>query len=255
MQNTRNSIIKQNIKVSEERISVLRDHKLLRTIYKQWYLDILFNNSSDELKENVIIELGSGPSFVKELNHSVYTTDILPIINLDFTSNGMILPIKTGVVKRFIMINVFHHIQDSNKFLRELERCLIIGGEIRMIEPYNTLWGRIVWKYLHHEEFQPKAVEWKVEGNDPLYSANGALPWIVFCRDKKSFLKAFPSLSIISIKKHSFLSYLLSGGFSYSQLIPDFLVKMVTVIDNAISNLVPQLGIFATIEIKKNNNL
>lgn len=242
---------KTNQLVTEERIPIIKRKKLLYSIYRQWYGELLSSPSTDYIEKKVVVEVGAGPSFIKELMPSVYTTDILPILNIDFTSNGMKLPIKKGVVKKFIMINVFHHIQDSNKFLSELDRCLIKGGKIIMIEPYNTLWGSIIWKYFHHEKFEPKTMEWKVNGDDPLYSANGALPWIVFSRDKELFLKTYSSLFITSIRTHSFLTYILSGGFSYSQLIPDFLINIVTKVDNIICSYFNQLGIFATIEIQK----
>lgn len=238
-------------KISEERKTLLVNKKLLNFIYRDWYKQLLESDQSNNLNKNIVIELGAGPSFVKTVNPNIYTTDILPISSIDFTSDATLLPIKSNSVHKFIMINVFHHIHDSNKFLNELDRCLVNEGKVLMIEPFNTVWGRFIWKYFHHEEFNPKTKEWKVNGADPLYSANGALPWIVFERDKDIFYSKYPNFKIIGIRNHSFITYLLSGGFSHRQLIPSKLIYLFLTLDKIVCKYFKQLGIFATIELRK----
>ena len=90
-----------------------------------------------------------------------------------------------------------------------------------MIEPWYTPWSGLVYKKLHHEAFDPDVKYWDFPSSGPLSGANGALPWIVFERDKKIFSDKFPYYEILKIQKIMPFSYLLSGGFSYKSFLPE----------------------------------
>ncbi|MFA5088867.1 MAG: methyltransferase domain-containing protein, partial [Candidatus Omnitrophota bacterium] len=198
-----------------------------------------------------MVELGSGAGFIKELFPGVVCSDVLPLSHLDFVGDGLALPLKNGTIRRFLMIDVFHHVDDPLRFLREMERCLAPGGSIAMVEPANTAWGRFIWKNFHHEDFFPDAPDWRMEQRSPLATANGAMPWIVFQRDRQLFLNRFPALEIEEFYAHTPLGYLCSGGFSCPQLIPDFLVKPLIRLDAFFSRLSPHLGMFYFIGLRK----
>jgi hypothetical protein len=83
--------------------------------------------------------------------------------------------------------------------------------------------------------------------------ANGALPWIVFDRDKSKFDKMFPNLGIISIKPHTPFKYLLSGGLSKPQLFPTLFYPLLDKFEGFLSPLNKYLAMFATIEVVKDN--
>jgi hypothetical protein len=85
-----------------------------------------------------------------------------------------------------------------------------------MIEPGNTVWRRFVYQNFHHETFDPK-VGWVFESKGPLSTANGAIPWIVFHRDRAMFLEQYPDFKIIKTQFHTPFRYLLSGGFTLRQ--------------------------------------
>ncbi|RLD77320.1 MAG: hypothetical protein DRJ07_14880 [Bacteroidetes bacterium] len=147
------------------------------------------------------------------------------------------------------MIDTFHHIPDSEKFLSEAQRVLKKSGKIIMIEPANSWWGRFIYKNFHHEPFNPEG-NWIIPNIGPLSGANGALPWIVFERDQQLFNQKFPELEIELIKYHTPLRYLLSGGVSIKQLVPGFSYNAFSLIDKFLSNISRQLSMFVTITIK-----
>ena len=93
-------------------------------------------------------------------------------------------------------IDVFHHLPDAQRFLSEAVRCLRPGGRIVMIEPANTVFARWVYTHAHHEPFDPNVRDWVFKSSGPVSGANGALPWVVFCRDRAVFERRFPALRI-----------------------------------------------------------
>jgi hypothetical protein len=122
-----------------------------------------------------------------------------------------------------------------------------------MIEPANTCWSRFIYKNFHHELFDPQA-NWELAGKqNPLSQGNGALPWIIFTRDRQIFEKEFPSLRIVSIRNHTPLRYLLSGGLTLRQLVPSFTYPAVKAIEYALSSMDNLLGMFQTIKLEKVN--
>ena len=163
------------------------------------------------------------------------------------------MPYKDCTIDAFFMIDVFHHINDIRAFFKEANRCLKVGGKLVMIEPANTVWGRFIYKNFHHEPFVTSG-GWSLKDGYPLSSANGAIPWIIFFRDRLLFEKEFPSLVILDIKYHTPFRYLISGGVSFYQLLPSFLYDMIRRFEVALSPFNKYIGMFLTIEITKSSS-
>ena len=89
-----------------------------------------------------------------------------------------------------------------------------------MIEPWVSAWSRFVYRNFHHEPFLPDASDWTFAESGPLSGANGALPWIVFERDRVTFSGEFRQWRIDSIRPTMPFRYLLSGGVSLRSLMP-----------------------------------
>lgn len=226
----------------------IRKKKFLKNIYLDFYSQ--FKNTKYP-KDGKVIELGSGAGFLKEIMPKVVTSDVLAGPTIDKVLKAEKIPYKNNSIAGFVMIDVLHHIKNSEAAFKEMERCLIKSGKIVMIEPYNSLWGGLIYKYLHYEHFDPKA-GWKVQGKGRMSDSNTALPWIIFKRDRKIFEKKFPSLKIRKVRPHSPFRYLLSGGLSKPQLIPTFLYSAVRYFeDKTLLPLLPYLGMFVTIKLEK----
>ena len=50
-----------------------------------------------------------------------------------------------------------------------------------------TRWSRWIYGRFHHEPFDPQRADWEFPLSGPLSGANGALPWIIFQRDREQF--------------------------------------------------------------------
>lgn len=227
---------------------IIKNKKFLRKLYESWYQH--FIDELTHLPKGKVIELGSGGGFLKELIPHVICSDIIELPDNDMTFSALEMPFENNSVSAIFMIDTMHHIPDSKLFLEEAQRVLKKGGKIVMIEPANSIWGRFIYQNFHHEPFEPKG-GWTIPSTGPLSGANGALPWIVFERDSTSFQKYFPQLKIETIKYINPLLYLVSGGVSFKQLLPNFLYPVVSLVDKILPKLSKQLSMFMLVRVSK----
>jgi len=156
-----------------------------------------------------------------------------------------------GSLRAIVMTNVFHHIPDVRRFLGEVHRCLKPGGVLAMIEPWVTPWSRFVYTNLHHEPFEPASPGWQVDSGRPLSAANGALPWIVFERDRQLFERQFPALRIVALDPLMPLRYVLSGGVSIRSAVPNWSFPFWRGIDELLLRVTPRSAMFARIVVQR----
>ncbi len=222
----------------------------LKNLYLEWYA--FFLQDINKTQNPKVVEIGSGGGFLKELYPQVICSDIIPLPFNDMTFSALDMPFENESLSHLVLIDTFHHIPDSKLFLEEASRVLRTGGKLMMIEPYNSFWGRFIYKNFHHEPFRPEG-DWTIPSSGPMSDANGALPYIVFERDEAMFYESFPLLRINRIEYHTPFRYLLSGGVSYKQLVPSWSFGIFSNIDKFFVSLSKQLSMFCKIEIEKIN--
>ncbi len=244
---------------------IIQKKPFLKKLYIDFYKQ--FKKAVSDSKNKVLVELGSGGGFIKEVINNVITSDVLELPNVDKVFSVLDMPFEQASVNAFFMFDVLHHIADPRAFFKEALRCLKISGKVVMIEPANTLWSRFIYKNFHHEAFDTQAPEWCRQGQTKwelgprkagtlqesgrLSGANGALAWIIFWRDRKIFESEFPSLRIVRMRNHTPLRYLLSGGLTLRQLVPSFSYPAVKAIEYTLPPINDLLGMFQTIELEK----
>jgi len=227
---------------------IIKSKPLLRNLYIEFYNQ--FKESVPDSETKLLVEIGSGGGFIKEIIGSAVTSDILDLPNVDRVFPSSEMPFEDASVDAFFMVDVLHHIADSRAFFTEALRCLKVCGKVVMIEPANTLFARFIYKNFHHEHFDPQG-RWTLEEAGPLSQGNGAIPWIIFCRDRVIFEREFPALRIMSMQNHTPLRYLLSGGLTLRQLVPSCTYPLVKAVEYLLSPLNNWLGMFQTIELEK----
>ena len=237
-----------DVRTSLAHREIILQKKFLRKIYEKWYS--VFISESKKVPPGVLLELGSGGGFLKELLPQVITSDIQPIDFCDKHFNAEQMPFNNAEISAIFMINVFHHIPNPASFLSEAQRTLKSGGKIVMIEPANSFWGRWIYQHFHHEPFDPKG-GWTIPSTGPLSGANGAMPWIYFERDVELFQSKFPQLQIESIKYHTPLLYLVSGGVSRKALVPLWSWGIFEGVENILTKITRHASMFHTITIVK----
>ena len=226
---------------------IIQEKPWLRRLYVDFYRQ--FSQAMPHPEGKVLVELGSGGGFLKEILPSVITSDVLDLPNVDRVFAAEHMPFDDASVDGIFMFDVLHHMADPAAFLAEAGRCLKVGGRVVCIEPANTAWARFVYTRFHHEGFDPRG-PWST-GAGPLSQANGALPWIIFVRDRQIFERRFPLLRVVRLRNHTPLRYLLSGGLSFRTLAPAFAYQPVRVLEGLASGLNDWIGMFQTVELER----
>ena len=197
---------------------IIQEKPFLKQIYREWYAALAA--ALPDVPEGPVLELGAGGGFLKEFVPNLIASEVFCLPNVDAIIDGCSLPFPRAALRGILMTNVLHHLPRPRAFFAEAARCVRPGDVIAMIEPWVTSWSRLVYERLHHEPFQPDVRGWEFWQGGPLSGANGALPWIIFHRDRGQFEREFPEWQIREIHPIMPFRYLVSGGVSMRSLMP-----------------------------------
>lgn len=226
---------------------IVREKSFLRQIYEEWYAAL---SAALPTVEGVVLELGSGAGFLKDVLPCVLTSEVFHCPGVDIVLDGLALPLADGAVRAIVMTDVLHHLSRPRQFFVEATRCVRPGGAVIMIEPWVTAWSQLIYAHLHHEPFNP-AAEWEFPSHGPLSGANGALPWILFERDRIQFEHEFPQWRVCAIRPMMPFRYLVSGGVSLRSLMPGFTFGLWRWMENGLNTWRDRLAMFAQIELRR----
>lgn len=203
-----------------------------------------------ELPE-ALLEIGAGGGFLSEHLPRVISSEVLQVSGVDVVLDAAALPFRNASLRAVAMTNVLHHLPEVTEFFAEVERCVKPGGAVLMIEPWVTRWSRLIYGSLHHEPFEPMSNTWRLTAGKPLSTANGALPWIVFERDRDKFARQFPLLEVVSVRPIMSFVYLLSGGVSLRAFAPGWTFSFFSSLDRFLVRVLPQSAMFALIVVRR----
>lgn len=238
----------RGLSVDDPRTTILRQRIIatkpfLRRLYAEWY-GIIVGTLGERRR---VLELGSGAGFFKAICPFAITSEILSTPGVDLIADACALPFPDGSLDAIVMTDVFHHIPDVSRFLAEATRCVGPGGKLVMLEPWHTPWSAWIYSHFHPEPYEP-AAGWEIPAVGPLSGANGALPWIVFVRDRARFAREFPCWRIHRILPLMPLAYLLSGGVSLRSLAPGWLYRPLRALESRLAQ--DRWAMFALIELE-----
>jgi SAM-dependent methyltransferase len=230
------------------RLQIIQEKIFLRQIYEEWYRTIVGSLPNGK---GAVLELGSGGGFMSDFVPDLITSELFYCPNIRAVLNGSCLPLVDNSLRGILMTNVLHHLPQPRLFFSEATRCVRSGGVVAMIEPWVTAWSRFVYTRLHHEPFNPETPSWELSTSGPLSGANGALPWIIFARDRVKFEREFPQWRIELIKPIMPFRYLLSGGVSLRSLAPGWSFRLCQQVENAFDCWRNQLAMFSQIVLRR----
>jgi SAM-dependent methyltransferase len=222
---------------------------LLKWCYDEWYRHLL-DDARSAPGSGSLLELGSGGSYLKDIEPAVITSDVVGGV-AEQVVDGRSLPFSDGSIRALFLTHVLHHIPDVRAFLHEADRALVPGGVISMIEVAHTPFARFFFRTFHPEPYRDDVREWSFTQQDSMLDSNQALSWILFVRDRRQFEEQYPGLRIESITLLPWFSYLLAGGVTGRSLVPAFFNRLVFGVEWLLRPLAPVFALHWHIRIRK----
>jgi SAM-dependent methyltransferase len=222
---------------------------LLKRNYDDWYRRLLEDARSAPAR-GVILELGSGGSYLKSLEPAIVTSDLVPNV-ADQVIDARRLPFADESLRALLLTHVFHHIPDVDAFFQEAQRALIPGGVISMIEVAHTPFARFFFRHFHHEPYEDASPEWSFAQRDSMMDSNQALAWMVFERDRCRFERRYPALAIEQLAFMPWLTYFAAGGVTGRCLIPKFMNGLLVGAERLLQPLEPLFSLHWHICVRK----
>lgn len=230
---------------------IIREKPLLRDVYDEWYRAL----AAEVGPARPVLELGGGAGYLADFIPGLISSDVRPTPAAKLLLDAQALPFGDGALGAIVMTNVVHHLPSAAAFFHEAARVVRPGGVIAVIEPWVTPWSSWVYRSLHHEPFDPSAREWEFASSGPLSGANGALPWIMFERDRTRFERDHPDWRIESVRPGWPLRYLLSGGVSIRNLVPSWSRGLLRGIDRALERRPKRWAMFALVVLRRREGM
>jgi SAM-dependent methyltransferase len=210
---------------------VWRNKAVLRRVYNEEFFARLL---SSRVPGGICVEVGGGPGFFKEFLPSVFCTDLIPSPWLDAAVDAQRLPFKSSSISNIFGLDILHHIAEPMMFLNEVQRVLIAGGRLALVEPWITPFSYFIYRYLHQEgcdlTAQPRDMDVRngVAAKDA-FDGNPAIPFLLFgARHRSSTLALLPQLTTVAIEPFCLFAYVLTFGFKPMNLLPGFLYGFVS---------------------------
>ena len=94
--------------------NIIRQKYFLKRLYSDWYSLV-----KEKVGSGLLVELGSGGGFLKEVIPDVITSDIIFSVGVDVNFSVLNIPFKDNTIDTFLMLNVLHHINDPLTFFKE----------------------------------------------------------------------------------------------------------------------------------------
>ncbi len=225
------------------------ERRSLKWCYDQWYRKLL-EDARSVPQQGVLLELGSGGSYLKNLEAAIVTSDVIEGV-ADIVADGRALPFADGTISALFLTHVMHHIPDVDRFFREADRTLVPGGVISMIEVAHTPFARYFFRNFHPEPYQDARSDWSFPQTDSMMDSNQALSWMIFVRDRAKFESCYPNLHIESFSYLPWFSYLAAGGVTGVCLAPGVLGYVPPLVEFLLRPLSPVFALHWHIRIRK----
>jgi len=186
------------------------DHYIKR-VYNQVYLEM--KKSGAIKNRDSGLELGSGGLNLstKHFPKIIQTEGHYEEANRNIVVYAEKLPFNSENFDFVIAKDVLHHFKNPITALNEIDRVLKVGGVFVVSEPYWSILGRLVFKFIHPENWDTK--EKDILSTDYNQRENQALLFILSKIASKNFGRIPDTNFSLKLCGHTYsISYLLAGG-------------------------------------------
>jgi len=220
----------------------------LRAVYEVWF-DLLLDGIPEKAR---VLEVGSGPGLLAEAAHRRRpdlrwtSSDLLATPWNDLSADAGRLPLATGSVDAVVGVDVLHHFPSPADVFREAARVLGGVGDLRLVEPWITPLGWIIYRFFHQEDCRLRIDPW-----DPFpgpekdaFDGNAAVPWRLVGRTPAWEWRHLGFEAPRRRRLNAF-AYLLSLGFREASFLRPGMVRPLLALDRWTRLLSPLLALRA----------
>ena len=233
------------------RRDIIAGKRFLQRVYQEWY-ELLA--TATPAGSAPALELGAGAGFLDRHITGLIRSEIFRCPTITAVLDAQALPFADASLRAIVMTDVLHHLPQVRRFFTEAARCVEPGGVIAMIEPWPSAWSRLIYTRLHHEPFRMDAETWEFPASGPLSGANGALPWLVFARDRARFEAEFPMWRVETIRPLMPFRYLVSGGVSMRSLSPGWSFGVWRALERSLGPWMDRWAMFAFVVLRRSSS-
>ena len=192
--------------------SQVEDDAYLTALYQLAYSAV--GELTKSARPDRTIEVGAGLGLASLSGNHWIKSDVEGAEPLSLLNYAEALPYKDASLDAIVLKDTWHHIPDIEGFLTEALRVLRPGGVVAVFDPYWSLLGRFVYRFLHQERWDASTESWSFPSTNP-WDSNQALTYLMLKRDRTEFDRRWSAkFSVIEPRPLVGPSYLLSGGVS-----------------------------------------
>ena len=227
------SEITYDLKLLRQSQSKWRDSAALRAVYENIFRDMAARRS-----EGSSLELGSGIGVAAKIIPELVTSDV---IKTEYVARAVsayeIPPEDWG---NLMAMDTLHHLQRPMEFLASAAKALRPAGRVILMEPAGTWWGRIFYRFFHHEPCLPAQIlppfEFPADDNGE-FANMGMGQGLLKCERREFEAKlATLGLKVVAVDYRDLLAYPATGGFSNRAILPAGCLKVLM----SIEQILPQ---------------
>lgn len=235
---------RKDILAIDQRKNVL-NNKYVYEVYEEINRLMLDKNS----RRDTIIEIGGAGGITKRLTPSVLISDVRVDSELDLIFKGETMPFKTGSIDAIWAKDSLHHISETEMFLSEVHRVLKPGSSFYLCEPYWGPIAKFLFTYFHPEPFSVEAIDKGIKFEE----GNQAILYSLVSRKNISQSKFYELFEIKDQKIINGLSFILSGGATFTTNIPYHILSLIKNLEIRSQTWMQIFGmnIYMKLEVKK----
>ena len=222
----------------------------LRSVYAVWFRHLLETVPADAR----VLEVGAGPGILAEAAASErpdlkwVSSDLLVAPWNRVCADASRLPVLTGSVDAVVGLDVLHHFAEPEAFFREAARVLGGKGTLRLVEPWITPLGWLVYRFFHQEDCRLRIDPWRAfpGSNKDSFDGNAAIPWRLV-RDTPAREWRRLGFEPPRRRRLNAFAYLLTLGFREASLLPPWLVRPMVALDRWTTLFSPLVALRAVV--------
>jgi len=164
--------------------SQVEDDVYLTALYELAYSAV--SELAKSARPDRTIEVGAGLGLASLSGNHWIKSDVEGTEPLSLLNYAEALPYKDASLDAIVLKDTWHHIPDIEGFLAEAHRVLRPGGVVAAFDPYWSLLGRFVYRFLHQERWDVSVESWSFPSTNP-WDSNQALTYLMLKRDRAEF--------------------------------------------------------------------